>query len=152
MPKLKSFFRYWLPVLLWMVLIFGASSDRSSWQHSSRIIGPIVRWLFPQLSQRTVDDIVFVVRKCAHVTEYAIFAMLLWRAIRKPVRQDPRPWKGSEARFGLFLAALYSATDEFHQTFVPNRQGSVWDVLVDTTGAALGLLFLWCIGRWRKRW
>ncbi len=135
-----------------MVLIFGASSDRMSFQHSSRIIGPLVRWLFPKLSEQTVGDIVFAVRKCAHVTEYAILAMLLWRALRKPVKQDSRPWKGSEARFALFLAALYSASDEFHQTFVPSRQGSVWDVLLDTSGAALGLLFLWLLGRWRKRW
>jgi VanZ family protein len=151
-PKIKSLLRYWLPVLIWMALIFCASSDRSSWQHSSRIIAPLVRWLFPQLSERTVDDIVFGARKCAHVTEYAIFATLLWRAFRKPVKQDPRPWKSSEARFALFLASLYSATDEFHQTFVPTRQGSVWDVLLDTTGAALGLLFLWLLGRWRNRW
>ena len=52
----------------------------------------------------------------------------------------------------LALAALYAASDEIHQTFVPSRQGSVWDVLLDTAGAAFGLLCLWTIGRLRKRW
>jgi VanZ family protein len=52
----------------------------------------------------------------------------------------------------LALAALWAAMDELHQAYVPSRQGSVWDVLLDTTGAALGLFGVWVIGRWRKRW
>jgi VanZ family protein len=51
----------------------------------------------------------------------------------------------------LGLAAFYACTDEFHQTFVPSRQGSAWDVLLDTGGASLGLLLLWAGGRCRKR-
>lgn len=123
-----------------------------SFQHSSRIIGPLVHWLFPQLSKETIKEIVTVVRKCAHLTEYAILALLLWRAKRKPIRNDPRPWKGSEARFAVFIVALYASTDEFHQLFVPSRQASVWDVLLDTTGAVIGMLLLWGLGRWRKWW
>ena len=86
------------------------------------------------------------------LTEYAILALLVWRALRKPMKREPRPWKGSEARLALVFAALYASTDEFHQTFVPSRQGSVWDVLLDTSGAAFGLLLLWLLGRWRRRW
>src|SRR5213082_388444 len=107
-----------------MIFIFGFSSDKISFQHSSRIIGPLVHWLFPNLSGEAINSIVFVVRKCAHATEYALLALMIWRAVRKPVRQDPRPWKESEARLALIVAALYAATDELHQTFVPSRQGS----------------------------
>ena len=152
MPKFRKFMIYWLPVLIWMACIFSASSDRMSFQHSSRIIGPFIRWLFPHLSNQAVGQCVFVIRKCAHLTEYAILALLLWRALRKPVKGDTRPWRGSEARLALVLVALYSATDEIHQLFVPGRQGSVWDVLLDTTGAAIGLLLLWVAGRWHKDW
>ena len=67
-----------------MALIFSASGDRASFSHSSRIIGPIVRWLFPQLSDEAVHAIVVLVRKCAHLAEYAVLALLLWRALRKP--------------------------------------------------------------------
>jgi VanZ family protein len=55
-----------------------------------------------------------------------------------------------QAGLALGLAAPYAATDEFHQTFVPSRQGSVWDVLLDTGGACVGLIILWAIGRLRK--
>ena len=132
-----------------MCLIYTASDDRASMQHSSRIIEPILRWLFPHLADATVREVVFLVRKCAHLTEYAVLALFIWRAIRKPVRLDSRPWKWREALNVLGWVALYAATDEFHQLFVPSRQASVWDVLIDTSGAALGLLAVWVFYRWR---
>lgn len=111
-----------------------------------------MHWLFPQISDHALNEIVFAIRKGAHLTEYAILALLLWRARRKPVRGDTRPWKGVEARFAVTIVALYASTDEFHQAFVPSRQASVWDVLLDTCGAVVGMLLLWAYGRWRNRW
>lgn len=135
-----------------MWVIFSASSDRMSFQHSSRFIGPIVRWLFPQLSDEAVHAIVVGVRKCAHLAEYALLTLLLWRALRKPPTPGTPPWQWTRAGLVLALAAFFAATDEFHQAFVPSRQGSVWDVLLDTLGGALGLLLLWAVGRFRRRW
>ncbi|TAL01991.1 MAG: VanZ family protein [Verrucomicrobia bacterium] len=152
MSRVRVFIKYWLPVAAWSVLIFGVSGDSKSVAHSSRIIGPLVRWLFPQASPETVDLVVFIVRKCAHAGEYAVLAWLFWRAIRKPVRQDARPWNWRVARVTVCLTALYAATDELHQSFVPGRQASVWDVLLDTCGAMLGIILVWQLGRWRKKW
>ena len=123
-----------------------------SFQHSSRIIEPLVHWLLPQLSDEAVHALVVFVRKCAHLTEYAVLALLLWRALRKPSAQGRAPWRWSVAGLALALAALYAASDEIHQAFVPSREASVLDVLLDTTGAAIGLVCLWGIGRLRKRW
>jgi VanZ family protein len=135
-----------------MVVIFSASGDRASFSHSSRIIGPLVRWLFPQLSDEAIHAIVVSVRKGAHLTEYAVLTLLLWRALRKPRRGDARPWQWSQAGLALGLTALYAASDELHQLFVPSRQGSIWDVLLDTAGGALALVGLWVVGRVRKCW
>ena len=96
--------------------------------------------------------IVLIARKCVHLTEYAVLALLLWRALRKPVKNDPRPWLWREARLALLMVALYAASDEFHQCFVPTRTGLVSDVLVDTAGGAAGLLALWAFGRRQKHW
>jgi VanZ family protein len=148
--KLRAFLKYWLPVLVWMALIFSASGDTRSVAHSSRILGPLLRWLFPQLPEDTVNLIVLILRKGAHVTEYAVLALLLWRARRKPVKNDLRPWSRPEARLVLLLVALYAAGDEFHQLFVANREAAVHDVLIDTAGGAAGLFALWRFGRWRK--
>jgi VanZ family protein len=152
MPVIRSLLKYYLPVLIWMVVIFSASGDQKSFQHSSRIIGPIVRWLFPQMTEATVGRVVFAVRKAAHVTEYAILAMLLWRAFRQPRVADPRPWRWSQPGLALLVVALYAASDEWHQLMVPNRQGAFADVLLDICGGALGLLLIWAIGYWRQRW
>lgn len=151
MSRGRSFLKYWLPALVWMCVIYGASGDQASNVHSSRLIGPVVRWLFPHLSEPAVEQVVFIVRKLAHVTEYAILAMLLWRAIRRPLRDDARPWRWSDAVWAISLAALYAGSDEIHQMFVPNRQGRLHDVLIDTAGAALGLLSIRLYGWWRSR-
>jgi VanZ family protein len=150
--KIRNFVWYWLPVILWMVLIFGFSSDSASVQHSSRILEPVLRFLFPGMAPETRNEIVFLARKCAHLTEYAVLALLVWRARRKPLRRDPRPWSGREALVALLVTGFYAATDEYHQTFVPGREGCVRDVIIDTCGAAAGLFLLWLLGRWRKHW
>ena len=135
-----------------MTVIFTASSDRMSFEHSSRLVAPLVHWLFPHLSDETVRAVVMFVRKCAHLTEYAVLALLLWRLLHQPSGPAGPSWQWSQAGLALSLAALYAASDEIHQAFVPSRQGSFWDVLLDSGGAALGLLCLWALGRWRKRW
>jgi len=150
--KARSFVKYWVPAIIWMVVIFSASSDKKSFQHSSRIIGPLVRWLFPHISDHAFDFTVLVVRKCAHLTEYAVLAWLFWRAMRKPRKNDPRQWSWLEARNAIALVALYAATDEFHQLFVPSRDAAIHDVVLDTTGALVGMILLWTVGRCLKWW
>ena len=152
MAKLRSFIKYWVPVLVWLAPIFAASSDSGSFGHSSRLIAPLVRWLFPHVTEETVHAVVVFVRKCAHVTEFGILALLLWRALRKPDRNNRRPWYWSHALLTVALVMLYAASDEFHQRFVPSRDASVMDVMIDTGGAVLALFLVWCIGRWRRRW
>jgi VanZ family protein len=148
----KHLFLYWLPVLLWMSVIFSFSTDAGATRHTSRFIGPLLRWFHPGISDQGVRGVQSVVRKTAHLAEYGVLAVLLWRARRKPVRGDTQPWLRSDALFALGLAVLFAVTDEWHQSFVPSRQGQLSDVLLDSCGAALGLLALWLAGRWRKDW
>src|ERR1043166_8183672 len=126
--KLGFFLKVWLPVLAWMIFIFIGSTDLLSAEHTSRFIGPFLRWFAPDVSDATIASIQLVVRKCAHLTEYAILAALLYRAFRQAV------W----ISFGI--AAVYAALDEFHQSFVASRTGSPWDTAIDCLGAALGLM------------
>jgi len=96
----------WLPVLVWAGVIFAFSS-------------------IPSLNSGlgTWD---YVLRKCAHMTEYAILAALLMRATASYVWAFP-------------LAIAYAASDELHQTFVRGRHGSPLDVGIDAVGALVGL-------------
>ncbi|HUC84483.1 MAG TPA: VanZ family protein [Candidatus Acidoferrales bacterium] len=144
--RTANFLRYWLPVMLWMMVVFSASADKKSYEHSSMIFEPLLRWLFPDLSPLTVAELHHLFRKTCHLAEYAILAGLLWRAFRKPRKWDPRPWDWAEAGLTLVVVFAYAASDEFHQIFVPTRTPLFSDVLIDTCGGAAGLLLLW-LGR-----
>jgi VanZ family protein len=131
-----------------MVLIFGASTDLMSSRQTSRFIGPILRWFDPDVSPRTIRNVQMFVRKTAHVVEYAILACLAWRVLARPDRSRPQTWRWSLAVAAWSIATLYAISDESHQHFVASRQGSVWDVLLDSFGAVLGLLILrWILNR-----
>lgn len=145
MSRSAAFFKYWLPVILWMALIFCASGDSMSSMHTSRFLGPLIHWLMPFLSEDAVASVVFYIRKGAHFLEFAVLGLLFWRALRRPVRGDTRPWSWREARLALSCAALYAASDEFHQLFVPTREGKLHDVAIDSAGAACGLFVLWLL-------
>ena len=138
------------PVLAWMCVIFIASTDLGSSGRTSRIIGPILRWFKPDVSQETISAVQAVVRKSGHVSEYAVLAALLWRARR--LTQAARGWDWREFWIVLAGCAIYAASDEFHQLFVSSRQASVLDVMIDTCGAGAGLLAIWQAGRYRKLW
>jgi VanZ family protein len=135
---MKSFFKYWLPLLIWLGVIFVGSTGVMSAEHTSRYIVPFLLWLKPGMSPAAIWTILVVARKGAHVTEYAVLAFLLWRALRSV----PRLRVKTLIVFGAALlgCALFAATDEFHQTFVRSRTPSVRDVLLDVAGALLGLL------------
>ena len=123
-----------------MLLIFSASGDSSSFQHSSRIIEPLLLWLFPGINAQTTYSVIMAVRKCAHLTEYAILVTLLWRALSSGIRG--RRWEWRPAWQALLVVVLYAASDEFHQKFVPTREASVLDVAIDTLGAVAGLILI----------
>jgi VanZ family protein len=117
-----------------MLLILIASGDLMSAEHTSRFLVPFLRWIVPDISPATVTLIQLLVRKGAHVTEYAILAALLWRAFD---RGQQAFWRATAITFAI--AAVYASLDEFHQSFIPSRTGAFEDVLIDCVGAMLGL-------------
>ncbi len=131
-----------------MTLVFGASTSLGRPENTSRFVRPFLLWLNPHMSEEMIEKIHFVVRKTAHFVEYSILGLLLWRLIHS----DPA-WAACRPReylTALLLAALYAASDEFHQSFVPGREAAVRDVLLDTCGAGFGLAALWA-ARWLRR-
>ena len=128
--------KYWLPVLLWMLFIFIGSTDLLSAEQTSRYIGPFLRWLAPDITDATIVSIQVFVRKCAHLTEYAILVALLYRALRQ---KNTGLWRA--AAFAFLIAVICASLDEFHQSFVASRTASPWDVMIDCFGAAIGVAF-----------
>lgn len=132
-------------MVVWMAVVFIASTDLGAEAHTSQILLPLMRWLVPNLSPSGFEEVQFFVRKAGHVTEYAVLALLILRALRILRGSAGAGWSWSLALWALGASAAYGATDEFHQYFVPSRGPSVRDVLIDSCGAALGLVlaFLW---------
>jgi VanZ family protein len=97
---------YWAPVVVWaaVILVLSSISDLGT-------------------GLGTWDTIL---RKLAHIAEYAILGGLILRAVRN-------------APAAVLLASAYAATDEIHQAFVTGRHGSPLDWLIDTAGAILGV-------------
>lgn len=143
--------RCW-PAVLWMTLIFVGSTDLLSSGHTSGFLGPFFRWLVPAISDVTVDRLQFVIRKCGHATEYGILASLVWMALNAGSSGTVRPWPQRLAVWSWIWTTLYAASDEWHQSFVPTRQGQVSDVVIDSLGALLGLFLVWAMGKIRRRW
>ena len=143
--KLLRFVRYWMPAIVWMAIIFLGSTDMLSAEHTSRFLVPFLRWFDPQISLAALNAIQLGIRKLGHLTEYAILAMLLWRALRGGIR-----WQMKMSILFLvavLASAIFAASDEFHQSFVPSRTGSPNDVMIDICGALAGLAICWMFAR-----
>ncbi len=109
---MKKALNRWLPVLIWMGVIFYFSSR-------------------PDLPSNKIDWVDFIFKKSAHVGEYAIFTFLLFRALRRPF---------PDAAF--LIALFYAFTDETHQFFTPGRGAKLTDVLIDSLGITLMSYYL----------
>jgi VanZ family protein len=134
------------PLILWLAFIFFASTGEFSAENTSRIIRPLLLWLFPGISEERLALAHFLIRKAAHFTEYAILAFLAARAFSTSSKEMlRRRW----FFISLAIVVLYALTDEYHQSFVPSRTSSIYDSLIDMSGG-LTLLCLYALWRWRK--
>lgn len=136
------------PIVVWLIVIFFLSSPAGAMSETSRIIGPLLQFFFPEMPFETRQTIHGVVRKTAHFTEYAILAFLFVRAIAMTASGAMQKWRFILAF--VFVAAIASL-DEFNQSFETSRTGAVADVLLDISGGAAMILFLWLIKRPRPR-
>ncbi|HEX6187818.1 MAG TPA: VanZ family protein [Pyrinomonadaceae bacterium] len=127
------------PLIVWAVLIFIGSSNLMSASNTGGILRPVVLWAFPSASEATLIFLHFLVRKAAHFTEYAILALLAARAFRTSSGDFLRNhWFA----VSLTFVALYALSDEFHQSLVSSRTGSIYDCLIDTAGGLVALLLV----------
>lgn len=111
--------KFWLPVIIWASFIF---------LFSSRPTNPV--------SEIYWRD--FIIKKSAHVLEYGLLTILLYRALKKGGIE-----KQEAGVYAIILAVLYGVSDEFHQSFTPGRDPTVRDVLFDTIGAVAAIYLIW---------
>jgi VanZ family protein len=144
-PVSSSFLWRYGPVAAWVCFIFFASTASFSADNTSRIIRPLLLWLSPGISEASINQVHFLVRKAAHFTEYAVLALLAARAFSASPRRGLSRWWWLAS---FALVACVALSDEFHQSFVPSRTASIYDSLLDMAGGATALA---CAAPWLAR-
>lgn len=129
----------WAAVIIWMVLIFNLSSQvaEQSNQLSTGITEAIVKTI-EKIAPNVEFDISgfnHIVRKNAHFFAYLVLGILVLNAFR---RNEIYGYKN--VILAIIVCILYAASDETHQLFVPGRGGQVRDVIIDSTGAGVGIV------------
>ena len=119
MSKWKKFLYRWGPAILFMVVIFSFSS-------------------VPSAEMPNFGLMDFIIKKGGHALGYGLLALTYLRGLRG---QHPRRSEFTQTMLiAWILSVLYSATDEFHQSFVPGRHPAITDVMIDSVGAAVALI------------
>ncbi len=146
----------WILIAAWMIVIFmfSAQDAETSGDLSEGFLRKCLLWFLPEHITNNVsmvDTLEHIVRKCAHMAEFAVLGLLysIQLYLYKVYEKDRQ-------RIGVavILVLLYAATDEVHQLFVGGRSGQVTDVLIDTIGGFIGTMtfYLWkCLTINRKK-
>lgn len=127
------------PLILWLAVIFLNSSTIGASSNTSRIIRPLLEFLFPNAPEDVLLIYHGYIRKFAHFAEYAVLAFFASRAFlfsSRPILR--RFWFA----FAFLFVAFVASVDEYNQSFNALRTSSPYDVLIDCAGgAAMILLF-----------
>lgn len=132
------------PLVLWIAVIFIASSNAGSMSNTSRFIRPFLEWLFPNAPEETLIVYHAYIRKLAHLTEYAVLAFWTSRAVASSYKNSLRKLWFVAA---FIIVLLVACADEFNQSFNAARTSSVWDVSLDCAGGATMILIFYLVKR-----
>jgi VanZ family protein len=148
MDRIGHIIKTWLPTVIWICCIFILSTEVFSANHTSHILGKILRFLFPAISYRDIFTVHFFVRKAAHMVEFFIVSILLFRSFRNTYKtKDYKTW----TLYSTVTVILVAIVDEMHQWFVASRTSSLIDVGIDITGGLLGLAVCFMFYRSKRR-
>ena len=140
----------WLAAGLWLALIAFESTQWLSSEHTGSLLYHWMVKLFGPINLLWFDSFHHYLRKTGHVFGYAMLSLLLFRAWRATLpRFDLARWSLRWAGIAWVMTALVASLDEWHQTFLPSRTGTIRDVYLDSA-AALAMqivLWLWLRGR-----
>lgn len=141
----------WIAAILWLIVIAIESTSMLSSAHTSRILYPLLHFLFGMNWVR-FEYWHFYIRKGGHVVGYGILCVLLFRAWRATLpAMDDAKWTPRWASIAVLGTAIVASLDEWHQSFIPSRTGRWQDVVLDTCAgiAAQLLIFLWW--NWKRK-
>lgn len=136
----------WIPVILWAGLIFYFSTETFSFSNTEGFFSAWLSWLFPGIAPEALAPLHPWLRKSGHWFEYCVLAILLVRAQRS---DNDSELAMPTIAWTVAIVLAYAASDEYHQSWVPERAASAVDVAIDTFGGVCGVS--WMRLRCRRR-
>jgi VanZ family protein len=122
----------WLPVALGIAMIVAESTEMMGANHTSAPLRAIFEFLFGHVGNRLWEHLHFIIRKTGHFFGYGLIGLAWLRAWWFTL---PHSRFFTDMLLAMLGTAAIAAVDEWHQSFLPNRSSSIWDVLLDCTGA-----------------
>ncbi len=146
--------RAWIPAILWLLVIALESTSLGSAANTGSVLRVLLTFLFGKINVITYSHIHETVRKAGHFCGYAVLSLVMFRAwwatltVRRadaglPSWRDMlNRWAGRAALFALFSTIVVASLDEWHQTMLANRTGSLRDVILDSFAGTFTQLLL----------
>jgi VanZ family protein len=132
----------WIALILWLIVIAIESSAYLSAQNTSRFLYPVLHFLFG-IDYASFEPYHAFLRKTGHVLGYGLLSILLFRAWRETLPAPGSRWTFRWATIAVLGTAFVASLDEWHQSTIPSRTGTIRDVFLDTgAGIAAQLLIL----------
>jgi VanZ family protein len=137
----KRILKVWLPSAVWLAVIALESSNLGSAEHTGRILFAILHFLFG-LDAARFPLWHMLLRKSGHFVGYFVLSVLLFRSWRATFPRLSTRWCVQWATVAFLMTSLIASLDEWHQTFLPSRTGTLRDVVLDSSAAFLAQVML----------
>lgn len=140
MPNARpNLFRAWWPAIVWIGLITFESTDYLSAQNTSSILYNLLTRIFGQINYYDFEYWHHYLRKTGHVVGYAMLGLLLLRGLWMTFGNRADRMRLLPV-FAWIGTALVAAMDEWHQSYIPSRTGTPWDILLDSVAGLAALM------------
>jgi VanZ family protein len=132
----------WIALILWLIVISIESTAYLSSQNTSRFLFPLLHFLFG-IDYARFAPWHFLLRKTGHVFGYGLLSILFFRAFREtlPAAGGAR-WSFRWAGIAVLGTILVASLDEWHQSYIPTRTGTLHDVILDSCAGMAAQLVL----------
>jgi VanZ family protein len=138
----------WIALVLWLIVIAIESTTYLSSQNTSHFLYPLVHFLFG-IDEASFEPYHVFMRKSGHVFGYGLLSILLFRAWRETLPSSTRAkWTLRWANIAVLGTCLVASLDEWHQSYLPSRTGTLRDVILDTCAGIAAQLALLLYYRW----
>ena len=138
----------WIALILWLIVITIESTTYLSSDNTGRFLYPMLHFLFG-VDRAGFEPWHVFIRKSGHVFGYGLLSILLFRAWREtlPSTTGAR-WTIRWSSIAILGTALVASLDEWHQTYIPTRTGTIRDVILDTCAGIAAQLAIFLFQRW----